>query len=61
MAGKVYMIGAALLSGIFVLAAARVLYDETHTSARRMFGYSIFYLFALFGLLLADNMLGLRL
>jgi len=59
MASKAYLIGATILSGIFVLAAARVLYDETYASARRMFGYSIFYLFALFSFLLADHMLGL--
>jgi protoheme IX farnesyltransferase len=55
LSGRIYLIGAAILSGLFVLAAARVLVDETHTSAKRMFGYSIFYLFALFGLMLAER------
>lgn len=43
-----YLIAAALLSGLFILAALKVLQDKTLKSAKQMFGYSVFYLFALF-------------
>ena len=54
-AGDVYATGAALLSLIFIFCAVRVLRDKTHRTARQMFGYSIFYLFFLLSLLLADH------
>ena len=54
-AGWVYG-GAALVLGLlFVAAAVAVLRDETDRSAKRMFGFSVFYLFALFALLIADG------
>ena len=52
-----YGSAAGILSGVFILSALHVLTDETDRSAKRMFGFSIFYLFALFGLLVADNAL----
>ncbi len=55
-AGIDYLIGASLLGLLFVLAAVRVLQDDTHRSSRRMFGYSIFYLFAIFALLLTSGL-----
>jgi protoheme IX farnesyltransferase len=55
--GLVYLAGAALLSGFFILCALRVLIDDSHRSARQMFGYSILYLFLLLGLLLAEHVL----
>ena len=54
-AGWIYG-GAALVLGLlFVAAAVAVLRDETDRSAKRMFGFSVFYLFALFALLIADG------
>ncbi len=37
-----------VLSAFFIFTAWRVLCDDSHKSARLMFGYSVFYLFALF-------------
>ena len=54
-----YGSAAGILSGVFILSALRVLTDETDRSAKRMFGFSIFYLFALFGLLVADKALAM--
>jgi len=54
--GKVYLAGAALLSGFFIVCASRVLRDKTHKAAKQMFGYSILYLFLLLSLLLAAHM-----
>ena len=57
-AGWIYGAAAAVLGLIFVAAAVAVWRDESDRSAKRMFGYSIFYLFALFGLLIADRVPG---
>ncbi|MGQ0526831.1 MAG: heme o synthase [Alphaproteobacteria bacterium] len=43
-----YTFIAALLSGIFIVSALRVLRYDDLRHARLMFGYSVFYLFALF-------------
>lgn len=55
MAGVVYLAGAVLLHAGFVLSALKVWRDSTHKYARIMFGYSIFYLFALFALMMIDH------
>jgi protoheme IX farnesyltransferase len=47
-AGMVYGIAALVLNLFFIFTALRVLTDRTDRSARLMFGYSIFYLFAIF-------------
>lgn len=47
-ASPVYGISALILSGFFVLTALRVLRTENLSAAKAMFGYSVFYLFALF-------------
>jgi len=47
-AGMGYGITAGILSAFFVFTSVRVLMDDSLKSARLMFGYSIFYLFALF-------------
>lgn len=54
MTGWMYGISALALSGFFVFTAMRVLQDQTYKSARLMFGYSVFYLFALFLALMID-------
>ena len=50
MVGHAYTVFAAILSAIFILSAVQVLREGEgkHIMAKRMFGYSIFYLFALF-------------
>ena len=57
--GWVYGCTAALLGVLFLAAAIAVWFDHTDRSAKRMFGYSIFYLFALFAVMVADATLGL--
>jgi len=57
MAGLLYLTGAAILSGLFVICALRVWFDRTHKAARQMFGYSIFYLTLLLSLLLIDHIM----
>ncbi len=57
-AGVVYGVGAAVLGALFVVSALRVQNDPMHREARRMFGFSIVYLFAIFALLIVDKGLG---
>jgi protoheme IX farnesyltransferase len=57
-AGWIYGTVAFVLGLVFVAAAVAVWRDETDRSAKRMFGFSIFYLFALFALLIADHAIG---
>ncbi|HBM13030.1 MAG TPA: protoheme IX farnesyltransferase [Rhodospirillaceae bacterium] len=58
-AGPLYGMAAAVLGGLFVLSSIAVWRDESDKSAKRMFGYSIFYLFALFGAMILDRGVGL--
>ena len=58
-AGHLYGLAAAVLGGFFILAAIRVWFDETDRSAKRMFAFSILYLFLLFALLIVDRAPGL--
>ena len=53
--GMGYLIAAGLLSGFFIYTNVRVLFDSTYKSAKLMFGYSVFYLFALFLALMIDK------
>lgn len=53
-AGMVYGAFAALLSGFFVWTAVKVLSSDDMKYARAMFGYSVFYLFALFLAVMID-------
>ncbi|MEC9266752.1 MAG: heme o synthase [Alphaproteobacteria bacterium] len=53
-AGPLYGAAAAVLGALFTLSAVAVWFDATDKSAKRMFGYSIFYLFALFGAMMLD-------
>lgn len=54
-AGIGYGIFAFALSVFFLFTNFRVLTDKTDRSARLMFGYSVFYLFALFAALMIDK------
>ncbi len=54
-AGWLYGAAALALSLGFVWAAVAVIRDTSDAPAKRMFGYSIFYLFTLFTLLIADR------
>ncbi len=54
-AGNIYLVCAAILSGFFIFTAIKTLLDKTHKSAKLMFGYSVFYLFAIFLALMIDK------
>src|SRR5690242_13715274 len=61
--GAVYGICAAILSFVFVVLAARVLGNRATepkqmAAEKHLFAYSVFYLFALFAVLVADRWLG---
>ena len=57
-AGLAYGIVAAAMSGLFIICAIRVKQEDGtttgHRAARRMFGFSILYLFTLFLMLMID-------
>ena len=55
--GGLYATGALIAGVLFLICALGVMRDETDRAARRMFGFSIFYLFAIFALLIADKSL----
>lgn len=54
-AGMTYGIAAFTLNAFFIFTAVRVLQDSTLKSAKLMFGYSVFYLFAIFLALMIDK------
>jgi heme o synthase len=59
--GPIYGVGAGVLSLVFIQRAVAVWRGDgatsNHKAARRMFRYSIGYLFAVFGLLMVDSIL----
>jgi len=57
-AGSLYGAGALLLSMLFTGAAVRVWRDDSDRSARRMFAFSLLYLFLIFSFLLVDRLGG---
>ena len=62
LAGAVYGVSAAVLSFVFLVLAARVARSRTTNPAdmgaeKHLFAYSVFYLFALFAVLVADRWL----
>jgi protoheme IX farnesyltransferase len=62
LAGPVYGVSAAILSFVFVVLAARVLANRATDPAqmapeKKLFAYSVFWLFALFAVLVADRWL----
>ena len=48
MTGMLYGVSAIMLNALFILSAIFTLKHDDLIYAKRMFGYSIFYLFALF-------------
>jgi heme o synthase len=59
LSGPVYGAAAALLSAVFLVHALKVLLDRRDVVAKRMFGFSIVYLFGLFAMLVVDKAMGL--
>ena len=53
--GAVYGIGAAVLGAMFFALALLMWFDDGEKFARRLFGFSILYLFLLFALLVVDR------
>jgi len=57
-AGWIYGVTAAAFGAAFAAAAVAVWFDASDRSAKRMFGFSIVYLFVLFAALIVDVSLG---
>ena len=63
LAGEIYGVSAAVLSFVFVVLAGRVAANRATeptgmAAEKHLFAYSVFYLFALFAVLVADRWLG---
>jgi protoheme IX farnesyltransferase len=56
LSGVIYGIGAALLGAIFVTLAVLIRRRRSNACARRLFSFSILYLFLIFVLLAVDHM-----
>lgn len=56
-AGELYATAAIILGTLFIILAIAVCQDKTHKHAKRMFAFSIIYLFALFATLMLDNLI----
>jgi protoheme IX farnesyltransferase len=54
-AGAGYLAAAVVLHGLFIISAIKVLNETGHRFAKIMFGYSIFYLFALLAAMMLDR------
>ena len=57
MSGVMYLFGAVILGAVFLYYAVRMQFDHSNVIAMKTFSYSIVYLMALFGFLLADHYL----
>ncbi len=57
--GMVYGVSAAILGGLFVTRTYQVVRSESDLPAKKLFGYSILYLFALLAMMLVDFLGGL--
>jgi protoheme IX farnesyltransferase len=55
--GWIYLIGAAILNGIFIWYAVRLYRSPSKALARRTFFYSLWYLAIIFGMMVADRMI----
>ena len=53
--GLVYLVAAGVLGTLFILAAALLVRQATALAARRMYLYSMLYLFALFSAMAVDR------
>jgi len=53
--GLFYLVSAVTLSAFFIFTAIKTYFDTTYKSAKLMFGYSVFYLFAIFLALIIDG------
>jgi protoheme IX farnesyltransferase len=54
-AGDLYVTGALLLNAVFTGTAIQVFRDDSDRCARRMFAFSLLYLFLIFSLLMVDR------
>jgi len=59
LSGPLYLVGASLLGGSFILRAWRLMHSDSDQQAMKLFGFSITYLAVLFALMLADHYLPL--
>jgi protoheme IX farnesyltransferase len=55
MSGLIYLVGAGILDAIFLYYAVKIYADYSDQLAKKTFRYSIFYLAALFVVLLVDH------
>jgi protoheme IX farnesyltransferase len=55
--GWIYLLGAAILNGIFIWMAIRLYRTPSKALARRMFFYSLWYLAFIFAVMVADRMI----
>jgi len=58
MSGVIYIVGAVVLDTVFLYKAVQLYRDQSNSDAMKLFGFSIFYLAALFSLLLIDFYVG---
>lgn len=56
LSGITYLMASSLLSLFFIFTAVKTLKDSTYKSAKLMFGFSVFYLFAIFLALIIDKL-----
>jgi protoheme IX farnesyltransferase len=57
-AGMVYAVSTGILGIVFVAGAWAIWRDDSDRNCRRLFGFSIFYLFAIFAMLAVDRLIG---
>ncbi len=55
MLGWIYLIGSGVLTLLFLVLSVQLYMKDQDTTARNLFGYSIGYLFLIFGLMLVDG------
>ena len=54
--GWIYLVGAVVLNAVFIWYAIRLYRAPSKAIARRMFFYSIWYLFFIFAVMVADRL-----
>ena len=55
--GEIYLAGALLSNGIFLLLALRLYTSPSKQQARQVFFYSLWYLLIIFGAMVADRLI----